>query len=150
MFRQRGQDVSNKTMKFEASIIFFMFLFVGIFGFSSLAHESHTAHHSCLFSFSSTCAQAIDPIDSALEHLSSLQGSLQANVAPISIPVLLLLVFFLITAALVLKRLKLEVFKYLQKSTAQFFRNIFNFKNSFLAWLSVLNNRDPLVMQTAR
>ncbi len=137
-------------MKFEASIIFSIFLFVGIFGFSSLAHESHTAHHSCLFSLSSACARVNGPINSALEHLSSLQNSLQASLVRAGIPVLLLLVFSLITAVLVLKKLKLEAFVYLQKTTPQFFRNIFELKNRFQAWLSILNKRDPLAIQTAR
>lgn len=137
-------------MKLHGFIILFAFLAVSILGFSSLAHESHAAHHSCLFNPLSNCAVLVDPINSALEHLSSLQNSIQASLGQSNILTLLLLTFLLIIAGLISAKAKLKTFHHFQKHRTRFLENLFEFKIRFLAWLSILNKRDPLAVQTAR
>ena len=137
-------------MKVSTIIIFFAFVALNILGFSSLAHADHMTHHSCLFDISNNCATLIDPINSTLQHLTSLQNSIQASLNQTNIFTLFLLAFSLIIAGLISARAKPEVFNYLQKHKIQFLQNLFEFKTSFLAWLSILNKRDPLAVQMAR
>jgi len=137
-------------MKTKVGIILFAFLTLSILGFSSLAHKSHTEHHACLFSVSNNCATLVDPMNSVSEHLSSLRGSIQASLNQSNISSLLLLALLLMVVSLISTREKLGVLNYLQKHRLQFLQNLFEFKTSFLAWLSILNKRDPLAAQTAR
>lgn len=139
-----------KCMKISTTIIFLAFIALNILGFSSLAHADHMSHHSCLFSPTNSCATLVDPMNSVSEHLSSLQSSIQASLAQSNISTLLLLVLSLIIAGLISTRGEPEVFNYLQKHKVRFLQNLFEFKTSFLAWLSILNKRDPLAIQMAR
>ncbi len=137
-------------MKPQGLIILLAFLTVSILGFSSIAHESHATHHSCLFDLSSTCAQVVDPISSTLEHFGNLQNSIQANLNQSGIFALLLIAFSLIIGALISAKIKLKLIRYSQKSQTQFSENLFEFKSRFLAWLSILNKRYPLALISAR
>lgn len=137
-------------MKPQGLIILLAFLAVSTLGFSSMAHADHTAHHSCLFSLSNTCATLVDPINSALEHLSSLQGSIQASLDQSNLAALFLLAFLLVIVGFVSARTKLEVSNYFKKYKLRISDNLFEFKSQFLAWLSILYKRDPLVLITAR
>lgn len=136
-------------MKSQGLIIFLAFLSLSVLGFSSMAHEGHATHHSCLFDFSSNCARVVDPINSIFEHLANLQNSIQAAPGQ-SFVLTLLLAFSLIVAAWVLDKEKLRIAQYFHTLKSQLFDRLFEFKNRFLAWLSILNRRDPLVIQTAR
>ncbi|MBI3589277.1 MAG: hypothetical protein HY093_02590 [Candidatus Liptonbacteria bacterium] len=137
-------------MKPQGLFILFAFVIVNILGFSSLAHASHAMHHSCLFEFSSNCAQVVNPINSTLEHLSNLQASLRASLGQTNILTLLLLAFSLIAGVFVAAKVRPKVTYYFQKSSVQLSGDIFKLKNRFLAWLSILNKRDPLALQTVR
>ena len=137
-------------MKTKAIIILFAFIALNILGFSSLAHADHMTHHACLFDISNNCAALIDPINSTSQHLTSLQNFIQASLNQTNIFTLFLLAFSLIIAGLILARARPEIFNYLQKHKIQFLQNLFEFKTSFLAWLSILNKRDPLAVQMAR
>jgi len=137
-------------MKLRVCILLLAFLAVNILGFSNMAHESHLSHHACIFSFSNNCAQVVDPINSALDHLASLRSSLQANLGRIGSFSLLLLSLFLIVSALILAKLKPKIRKYFYSEQLRFFQNLFEFKTQLLAWLSILNKRDPLILASAR
>lgn len=137
-------------MKLRIYILILAFLVVNILGFSSIAHESHMSHHACVFSLTNNCAQVVDPINSALDHLASLQSSLQANLGKPGSFSLLLLFLFSVVSALVLPKLKPKIRQYLYSARSQFFKNILEFKSKFLAWFSVLNKRDPLILVLAR
>lgn len=136
-------------MKLQGLIILLTFLTVSILGFSSMAHESHASHHSCLFDFSSACAQVSDPINSTLEHLANLQNSIQA--APVQpFTAVLFLVFSAIVAVWFLNKEKLKATQSFQTFKIQPLEHLFEFKTRFLAWLSIFYKRDPLAPQTAR
>lgn len=136
-------------MKSQSLIILSSFLAVSILGFSPMAHESHVAHHSCLFDFSSNCAQVVDPLSSTFEHLANLQNSIQAIPGQSIVPILLL-TFSLIVAAWILDKEKLKIAQYFRTFEARLSENLFEFKARFLTWLSILNKRDPLVFISAR
>ena len=137
-------------MKVSTIIIFFAFIALNILGFPSLAHADHMTHHSCLFDISNNCATLVDPINSTLQHLTSLQNSIQASLSQTNILTLLLLAFLLIIVSLISTRAKPKILYYLQKYKTQLSSNLFEFKASFLAWLSILNKRDLLAVQMAR
>ena len=137
-------------MKLRVFGILLAFLAVNILGFSNMAHESHLSHHACVFSFSSNCAQVVDPINSAIDHLASLQSSLQANLGRLESFSLLLLTLFSIVSALILAKLKPKIRQYLYGVRIRFFQNLFEFKTQLLAWLSILNKRDPSILALAR
>ncbi len=139
-----------KYMKTSTGIILLSFLALNILGFSSLAHADHMSHHSCVFNLVNSCVTLVDPMNSASEHLSSLQSSIQASLSQSNISSLLLLALLLVVVGLISTRIRPEVLNYLQKHRLQFFQNLFEFKTSFLAWLSILNKRDPLAIQMAR
>lgn len=137
-------------MKVSTIIIFFAFIALNILGFSSLAHADHMTHHSCLFDISNNCATLVDPINSTSQHLTSLQNFIQASLSQTNILTLLLLAFLLIIVSLISTRAKPKILYYLQKYKTQLSSNLFEFKASFLAWLSILNKRDLLAVQMAR
>ena len=138
-----------KVMKPLILTILLSFLTVNILGFSSLAHENHSMHHTCLFSFSSACAQVVDPVSSTLEHLANLQNSIQATPGQ-PIVATTLLIFSLIVVALVLDKEKLKAAQYFRIFKIQFFEQLFKFLTQFLAWLSILNKHDSLALERAR
>ena len=137
-------------MKLRVYILILAFLAVNILGFTSMAHESHLSHHACVFSLTNNCAQVVDPINSALDHLASLQSSLQANLGRLESFSLLLLTLFSIVSALILAKLKPKIRHYIYRVSLRFFQNLFEFKTQLLAWLSILNKRDPSILALAR
>ncbi|TSC81759.1 MAG: hypothetical protein G01um101420_864 [Parcubacteria group bacterium Gr01-1014_20] len=137
-------------MKSQGYIILLAFLFLSTLGFSSLAHADHASHHSCLFNLANNCATLANPVNSALEHLSSLQSSVQASLAQSNILALLLLAFSFIIAGLLSIKARPKILAYFQNHKARSSENLFEFQSRFLAWLSILNKRDPLMFATAR
>lgn len=136
-------------MKAQSLIIILAFLVVSVLGFSTLAHESHATGHDCIFNSNVNCLQATNPISSVLGHISSLQNSIQANVAS-SASVLLALSFLLIIlGGLVFIEGEIKVSQYLRVIRSQVLESISRFRIEFLAWLAIFNKQDLLVLSMA-
>ncbi len=136
-------------MKVFNYIILFSFLVVSIVGFSNFAHADHVSHHSCVFNLSDNCATLADPINGTLEHLSSLKNSIQANIVQFFASAFILL-SLLIFSAFILDNEKLRISQFRRHFKHQLFSDLFKFKIKFLAWLSVINKREPLALFLAR
>ena len=137
-------------METKALTLLIVFSAVSILGFSSIAHTDHAAHHSCLFDISDNCASLANPINSVVEHLSGLQDALQAVSITNIFSILLLVVFSLLATLFIFQKFKLKAHQYFREKEIQFHRNLFEIKNRFLGWLSILNKRDPLVLRAVR
>lgn len=136
-------------MKFATGLIFLAFIVLNILGFSSLAHANHMTHHSCLFDFSNTCATLVDLVGATMEHLGNLENSIQAILAGSAAMILIIALAF-VFAGKVFEKNGTELIRYLYFYRAKFREDLFEFKIRFLAWFSVLNKRDDLVLRLAR